>query len=128
MKTFTAALLAAATLSPILAAPAMAQMSQQRDDRDHRNDRGDDNRRGDNAGRGNDRRDNAGASRGYRSFAKGQKFDSRYARNYQVVDYRKYRGVKAPPRGYRYVRSGNDLLLVGVTSNVVAAVTSGMFR
>jgi Ni/Co efflux regulator RcnB len=58
----------------------------------------------------------------YKSWRKGDRFDSRYARNYQVVDYHRYRGLKAPPRGYRYVRSGNDAVLVGVTSGIIAAV------
>lgn len=64
----------------------------------------------------------------YKTFRKGQKFDRRYARNYQVVDYHRYKRLKAPPRGYHYVRSGSDVLLVGVTSGIVAAVVSGMFR
>jgi Ni/Co efflux regulator RcnB len=58
----------------------------------------------------------------YRSWKKGQRFDSRYARNYRQIDYRRYNRLKAPPRGYRYVQSGNDALLVGVTSGIIAAV------
>ncbi|MBH0111983.1 RcnB family protein [Novosphingobium sp. YJ-S2-02] len=64
----------------------------------------------------------------YKTFRKGEKFDKNRARNYAVVDYRKYKNVKAPPRGYRYVRSGDDLLLIGITSGIVASITSGMFR
>ncbi|WP_232494289.1 RcnB family protein [Novosphingobium kaempferiae] len=108
MKTFTTALLSAALLVPSLAAaPAMA------------------------APRHEDRhvqKTVVTKKVTYKTFRKGEKFDRRYARNYQTVDYRKYRNVKAPPRGYHYVRSGNDLLLVGITSGVIAAVTSGMFR
>jgi Ni/Co efflux regulator RcnB len=121
MNKFTAALLATALVAPTLAAaPAMAQMHQgpgqdQRQDQRHDNDRD----RGHNAGPG---------KQSYRDFRKGQKFDRRYARNYQTVDYRKYRGVKAPPRGYHYVRSGNDMLLVGITSGIVASVLAGQFR
>lgn len=58
----------------------------------------------------------------YKSWTKGQRFDSRYARNYRQIDYRRYHRLKAPPRGYRYVQSGNDALLVGVTSGIIAAV------
>jgi Ni/Co efflux regulator RcnB len=36
--------------------------------------------------------------------------------------------VKAPPRGYHYVRSGNDILLVGITSGVVASILGGAFH
>ncbi|MEG3180227.1 RcnB family protein [Sphingomonas sp. LT1P40] len=64
----------------------------------------------------------------YRTFQRGQRFDQRYARNYRQVDYRQYRGLRAPPRGYRYVQSGNDAVLVGITSGIIAAVFSGMIR
>lgn len=108
MKKITAALLATALIAPIAAAPAMA-----RDDH-----------------RGDHRQGNTVVKQTvtYKSFRKGQKFDRRYARNYQVVDYRRYHKLKAPPRGYHYVRSGNDVLLVGVTSGIVASVMSGMFH
>ncbi|WP_260924034.1 RcnB family protein [Novosphingobium sp. 9] len=59
---------------------------------------------------------------------KGEKFDRKHASHYQVVDYRQHRGMKAPPRGYHYVRSGNDILLVGITSGIVASVLAGQFR
>ena len=65
---------------------------------------------------------------GYRSWRRGERFDSRYAQNYQVVDYRRYRGLRAPPRGYHYVRSGNDAVLVGITSGVIAAVVANAIR
>lgn len=64
----------------------------------------------------------------YRNWKRGQRFDSRYARNYRQIDYRKYRGLKAPPRGYRYVQSGNDAVLIGVTSGIVAAVIANIIR
>jgi Ni/Co efflux regulator RcnB len=68
-------------------------------------------------------------ARQYRSdWKKGQRFDSRYARNYRQVDYRQHRNLKAPPRGYRYVQSGNDAVLVGITSGVIAAVLAGALR
>lgn len=110
MKTFTAALLAAALVSPALvAAPAMAQQHDRADRGDHRA--------------------SAAASRQtYKTFRKGQKFDRRYARNYQIVDHRRYRGVKAPPRGYHYVRSGNDLLLVNIGNGMISSIRAGQFR
>jgi len=64
----------------------------------------------------------------YRNWRKGERFDSRYARNYRQIDYRKYRGLKAPPRGYRYVQSGNDAVLVGITSGIIAAVIANVIR
>ena len=63
-----------------------------------------------------------------RAWRKGERFDRRYAQNYQEVDYRRYRGLRAPPRGYHYVRSGNDAVLVGVTTGIIAAVVAGAVR
>lgn len=76
---------------------------------------------------GYDRRGN-GRQQEYRSWRKGQRFDQRYARNYRQIDYRQYRGLRAPPRGYRYVQSGNDAVLVGITSGLIASVFAGAIR
>ena len=62
------------------------------------------------------------------NWRKGERFDSRQARNYRQIDYRQYRGLKAPPRGYHYVQSGNDAVLVGITSGIVAAVFASLIR
>ena len=65
----------------------------------------------------------------YRSdWRRGQRFDARQARNYRQVDYRQYRQLKAPPRGYRYVQSGNDAVLVGITTGIIASVLANMVR
>jgi Ni/Co efflux regulator RcnB len=63
-----------------------------------------------------------------RDWQRGQRFDSRYARNYRQIDYRQYRGLRAPPRGYRYVQSGNDAVLVAITSGIIGAVFANMIR
>jgi Ni/Co efflux regulator RcnB len=61
----------------------------------------------------------------HRGWRKGERFDYRRAPNDRVInDYRVYR-LKAPPRGYRYVRSGNDAVLVGITSGLIAGVIAG---
>jgi Ni/Co efflux regulator RcnB len=62
------------------------------------------------------------------SWRKGERFDGRYARNYRQIDYRQYRGLRPAPRGYRYVQSGNDAVLVGITSGIVAAVFANILR
>ncbi|CAN5530095.1 hypothetical protein BH09PSE4_BH09PSE4_16730 [soil metagenome] len=65
----------------------------------------------------------------YRSdWRKGQRFDYRQARNYRQIDYRQHRNLKAPPRGYRYVQSGNDAVLVGISTGIIAAVLAGALR
>lgn len=63
-----------------------------------------------------------------RNWRKGERFDRGQARNYRVVnDYRSHR-LATPPRGYRYVQSGNDAVLVGITSGLIAAVLAGALR
>jgi Ni/Co efflux regulator RcnB len=64
----------------------------------------------------------------HRRWAKGQRFDRRYASNYRVInDYRSYR-LSAPPRGYHWVRSGNDAVLVAITSGIIGAVIGSALR
>lgn len=65
-----------------------------------------------------------------RKWARGQRFDRRYATNYRVIDYRSYRnrGVYAPPRGYQWVQSGNDAVLIALASGVIGAVIGGAIR
>lgn len=63
-----------------------------------------------------------------RRWAKGQRFDRRYATNYRVVNnYRDYR-LSAPPRGYHWVRSGNDAVLIAITSGLIGAVVGSAIR
>ena len=64
----------------------------------------------------------------YRRWGKGQRFDRRYARDYRVINnYRDYR-LNAPPRGYHWVRSGNDAVLVAITSGIIGAVIGSAIR
>jgi len=67
----------------------------------------------------------------YRRWARGQRFDRRYAQNYrEISDWRAYRGRRlyAPPRGYHWVRSGNDAVLIALSGGIVGAVLSGAFN
>ena len=63
-----------------------------------------------------------------RSWQKGDRFDSRRAPNYRVISQPRAYGLKAPPSGHRYVQSGNDAILVGITSGVVAAIFANVIR
>jgi len=79
------------------------------------------------------RRYNAGryyAPRGYqtRSWSYGQRMPSYYRSNqYVVSDYGRY-GLRQPPRGYHYVRSGNDVVLAAVATGLITAVIAGLFN
>lgn len=64
----------------------------------------------------------------YRNWQRGQRFDSRYARNYRQVDYRQHRNLRVPPRGYRYVQSGNDAVLVAIGTGIIAAIFANALR
>ena len=79
------------------------------------------------------RRYNAGryyAPRGYqqRDWSYGQRMPSYYRSNqYVVSNYGQY-GLRAPPRGYHYVRSGNDVVLTAVAGGLITAVIAGLFN
>ena len=79
------------------------------------------------------RRYNAGryyAPRGYqqRDWSYGQRMPSYYRSNQYVVnDYNRY-GLRAPPRGYHYVRSGNDVVLTAIAGGLITAVIAGLFN
>jgi Ni/Co efflux regulator RcnB len=63
-----------------------------------------------------------------RRWAKGQRFDRRQATNYRVINnYRDYR-LSAPPRGYQWVRSGNDAVMIAITSGLIGAVVGSAIR
>jgi Ni/Co efflux regulator RcnB len=57
-----------------------------------------------------------------RRWNRGERFDSRYAQNYRIIaNPRAYR-LQNAPRGYRWVQSGNDAVLVAIASGLIGAV------
>lgn len=73
-------------------------------------------------------RDNGRRGVSQHRWAKGQRFDRRQASNYRVINnYRGYR-LNAPPRGYQWVQSGNDAVLIAITSGIIGAVIGGAIR
>ncbi|NML09172.1 hypothetical protein HHL08_03255 [Sphingobium sp. AR-3-1] len=84
-------------------------------------------RKNGNAQRANDYRPNRNAVVNHR-WAKGQRFDRRQANNYRVIsNYRGYR-LNAPPRGYQWVQSGNDAVMIAITSGLIGAVVGNAIR
>lgn len=63
-----------------------------------------------------------------RQWAKGQRYDRRYAQHDRVIDYRQYRGrhLYAPPSGYQWRQSGDDAVLVAVATGLIGAVLGGV--
>ena len=62
-----------------------------------------------------------------RKWARGQRFDSRYATRYRVIQNPRAYRLHDAPRGYRWVQSGNDAVLVGIVSGLIGAVLGNAF-
>ena len=70
------------------------------------------------------------APRGYqtRTWGYGQRMPYQYRTiQYVIRDYNRY-GLYAPPSGYQYVRSGNDVVLAAVATGLITAVIAGLFQ
>ncbi len=149
-KRITAAVLAALTLTAPFATTAAYADSPSRNDHVGRNDnRGNDNHRGDNQRQNNRQdqrwdatRDNgytyngrwnygpppsayvgrAGFQPGYQAWRRGDQLPSFYRTQFRTVDFRREH-LRAPPRGYHYVRGNRgDVLLVGIATGVILSV------
>ncbi len=58
----------------------------------------------------------------YHQWRRGDRLPSYYRSHYRQVDYRRER-LRAPPRGYQYVRGDRgELLLVGIATGVILSV------
>lgn len=69
------------------------------------------------------------APRGYqaRQWHRGDRMPVAYRGRGYVVDHHRY-GLNAPPRGYEYVRSGNDVVLTAIATGVIASVIVSLFQ
>ena len=62
-----------------------------------------------------------------RRWNRGERFDSRYATNYTVISNPYAYHLRQAPYGYRWVRSGNDAVLVAIASGIIGAVLANSF-
>ncbi|CAN5341274.1 hypothetical protein BH10PSE2_BH10PSE2_18970 [soil metagenome] len=62
----------------------------------------------------------------YQVYGYGQRLPTAYNR-YVINDYSSY-GLRAPPRGYQYVRNNNDVVLAAVAGGLITAVIAGLFN
>ena len=62
-----------------------------------------------------------------RNWRKGERFDSRYASNYLVIQNPRAYRLHDAPRGYRWVQSNNDAVLVAIASGLIGAVLGNAF-
>ncbi|CAI9121217.1 RcnB family protein [Brytella acorum] len=60
--------------------------------------------------------------RGRDDWRRGDRFDRWRDQRYVVNDWNGYRGLYAPPRGYYWVRNGNQFLLTAIASGLIGAV------
>lgn len=60
-----------------------------------------------------------------RRWARGERFDRRYASNYQVI--RQHNRLYAAPAGHQWVRSGDDAVLVALGSGIIGALIANLF-
>lgn len=144
MKKFIIATLAVAvvaTSAPVMAAPGNGHGNGHGNGsaRHEVQDRRDDHGPRDDAGRRNDRRpaevrrevvvvkkSPAPHRVEHRVWRRGDRFDHRHAPRYVVIDNPRHYHLHDAPRGYRWVRSGNDAVLVGIASGIVAAVVTSV--
>lgn len=149
-KVLTAALAATLALGSVGLASAAEAQSRGHDRYEQRQDRRDDrqeDRRDERADRRDQRQDQRAYARwqrserhysagryapprGYqtRSWSYGQRMPANYrGSQYVVRDYNRY-GLRQPPHGYQYVRSGNDVVLTAVATGLITAVIAGLFN
>ncbi|MBY8825354.1 RcnB family protein [Sphingomonas colocasiae] len=65
---------------------------------------------------------------GQHRWAKGQRFDRRQAQNYRVINNPRAYHLNAAPRGYQWVQSGNDAVMVALVSGIIGAVIGNAIR
>jgi Ni/Co efflux regulator RcnB len=108
---------------------AFAQRSGDRNDQSQRDGQQDRRDNGQRDGRGNeghqpDRQEKRGAGPNH-NFHKGGRLSNEYrSKQYVVDDWRGHR-LSAPPRGYHWVQTGGDYVLVAIATGVIAQLLLG---
>ncbi|HYI39239.1 MAG TPA: RcnB family protein [Allosphingosinicella sp.] len=62
-----------------------------------------------------------------RNWRKGERFDRRQARNYRVIQNPRAYRLNDAPRGYQWVQSDNNAVLVAITSGIIGAIFANRF-
>jgi Ni/Co efflux regulator RcnB len=60
-------------------------------------------------------------------FRVGHRFDRNYATRYRVIQNPRAYRLHDAPRGYRWVQSGNDAVLVGIAGGLIGAIFANAF-
>ncbi|WP_338030449.1 RcnB family protein [Gluconacetobacter aggeris] len=64
---------------------------------------------------------------GGRVWRRGDRYDGPRSGMWAVQDWRRYRGLYAPPPGYYWVQYGNQFLLTAVATGIIASVIAGAY-
>jgi Ni/Co efflux regulator RcnB len=94
------------------------ERSENRDSRDRPQQRNDNRYNRDNRDQGDNRWDGRGAGPDHR-FNRGDRLPIEYRTNHYVVDDWRGHHLSAPPRGYHWVQSGGDYLLVAIATGLI---------
>ena len=123
MKKFIIASIAASILAtPAMAAPtsqpgrafnhsAVEEVPQRQDDRGRFDSRGSFQRRDD-----------------HRDWKNGDRFEMRYAQGYRMISNPRSYGLRDAPRGYRWIQTGHDALLIRTSNSMIVTIVNHMFR
>jgi Ni/Co efflux regulator RcnB len=63
----------------------------------------------------------------YRRYRAGERLPPQFRERAYIVDHRRY-ALAAPPRGYQYVRVGNDVVLTAIATGVITSLVMDLFR
>lgn len=58
----------------------------------------------------------------HHDFYRGQRLSAEYRRHEYIVDNWRYHRLSAPPRGYHWVQTGPDYVLVAIASGIIAQI------
>ncbi len=91
---------------------------QARGQQDRRDNAGRQQDRRENRGRANERRDERGAGPSH-EFHRGDRLPVQYRHRHYVVDDWRSHNLSAPPRGYHWVQTGGDYVLVAIATGII---------
>ncbi len=126
MKKFILAIAAATlTATPLLAAPGQSQHGYP-DQTQPRREQPAQHQSGPN--QGPQKAKGATAANKAHQWRRGDRFDRNRASNYRVIGNPRAYKLQAAPKGYRWVQSGRDAVLVRLSNNIISLVVTGAIR
>jgi Ni/Co efflux regulator RcnB len=100
------------------------EQAQRGGQQDRRDNAGRQSNRGEDRGRANERHDERGAGPNH-EFRPGQRLPVEYRHRQYVVDDWRGHHLSAPPRGYHWVQTGGDYVLIAIATGIIAQLLLG---